>query len=59
MQLYGMLKPPAMASVGGPVPRRVQMELPGPAGNAARRNMPAGWPSTDAAGAPAQLLPQE
>ena len=59
MQLYGMLKPPAMAAAGGPVPRRVQMELPGPAGTAARRNMPVGLPPTDAAGAPGQLVPDE
>ncbi|MBC5782430.1 lytic transglycosylase domain-containing protein [Ramlibacter sp. USB13] len=40
MQLYGMLKPPAMtASSGGSPPKRVQMELPGPA---ARRNLPPG-----------------
>ena len=44
MQLYGMLKPPAMAAAGGQAPTRVQMELPGPAGAAARRNMPAGLP---------------
>ena len=37
MQLYGMLKPPAMAAAGGEAPRRVQMELPGPS---ARRNLP-------------------
>jgi soluble lytic murein transglycosylase-like protein len=53
MQLYGMLKPPAMAAVGGPVPRRVQMELPGPPGTSARRNMPAGLPPTEGAAAPA------
>jgi soluble lytic murein transglycosylase-like protein len=53
MQLYGMLKPPAMAAAGGPVPRRVQMELPGPAGTSARRNMPAGLPATEGAAGPA------
>jgi hypothetical protein len=44
LQLYGTLKPPALASVGraGQAPRRVQMELPGAAANGGRRNMPAG-----------------
>jgi hypothetical protein len=40
MQLYAMLKPPAMgvaAGVNGVAPNRVRMEIPGPA---ARRNMP-------------------
>jgi len=58
MQLYGMLKPPAMATAGGPVPRRVQMELPGPAASAARRNMPAALaasPAPAVAPAPAVL----
>ena len=41
MQLYGMLKPPAMAATGR-APTRVQMQLAAPA--AARRNMPAGLP---------------
>jgi soluble lytic murein transglycosylase-like protein len=53
MQLYGMLKPPAMASAGGPVPGRVRMELPGPGGTAARRNLPAGLPAGEAGAAPA------
>jgi len=47
MQLYAMLKPaglPATAAVaGGPVPRRIHMELPGPAIGVARRNMPPGF----------------
>lgn len=39
MQLYGMLKPPAMAATSAQQPpQRVRMELPAPAG--ARRNMP-------------------
>ena len=38
MQLYAMLKPPAMGA-GGSAPHRVQMEIPGPTG---RRNLPAG-----------------
>jgi soluble lytic murein transglycosylase-like protein len=42
MQLYGMLKPPAMSAAGGNVPRRVKMELPVPAAPVARRNIPAG-----------------
>jgi hypothetical protein len=44
LQLYGTLKPPALAgsAAAGKAPRRVQMQLPGPAANAARRNMPAG-----------------
>lgn len=41
MQLYSMLKPPAMGAVrGGRSPHRVRMELPGAAAPAARRNMP-------------------
>lgn len=55
MQLYGMLKPPAMAAGGGQVPRRVQVELPAPA--AARRNMPAGVEAApEPAAAPADPL---
>jgi soluble lytic murein transglycosylase-like protein len=45
MQLYGMLKPPAMTALGaGRAPTRVQMELPGhPVGGATGRgNLPAG-----------------
>jgi soluble lytic murein transglycosylase-like protein len=44
MQLYGMLKPPAMAAAGGKPPVRVQVQLPAPAAAVAvaRRNMPAG-----------------
>jgi soluble lytic murein transglycosylase-like protein len=42
MQLYGMLKPPAMLGAHGRSPHRVRMELPAPAAPAARRNMPAG-----------------
>lgn len=40
MQVYSMLKPPALAAGGGEAPRRVKMELPAPP--AARRNLPAG-----------------
>lgn len=50
MQLYGMLKPPSMAPVGGEAPRRVRMELPGAV---ARRNMPAGTVAVPATQAPA------
>jgi len=46
MQLYAMLKPPAMAA-GGRAPQRVQMELPAPA--AARRNLPPGMAAAPAA----------
>jgi soluble lytic murein transglycosylase-like protein len=49
MQLYGMLKPP-MAAAPLDAPRRVQMELPGPTGLAARRNLP---PSLSSLPAPA------
>jgi soluble lytic murein transglycosylase-like protein len=47
MQLYTMLKPApaAEAAPPGSTPRRVRMELPGPAGAAARRNMPPGLAS--------------
>ena len=44
MQLYGMLKPPAMAAAAGKAPVRVQMQLPAPSVTIARRNMPAGMP---------------
>src|SRR5262249_20589231 len=57
MQLYAMLKPPVMTAgapamaIGGPSPRRVQMELPGPAGVVpARHTLP---PRLAAAAAPA------
>ena len=54
LQLYAMLKPPSMGGTvigaDGQVPRRVKMELPGPAVPVARRNMPAGL------GAPAPAL---
>ena len=53
MQLYGMLKPPAMAAQGGPPPQRVRMELPGPAGTGARRNLPPGVTAAAAPAAPA------
>jgi hypothetical protein len=44
MQLYTMLKPQRLAAApGGPVPRRIHMELPGPAPGLARRNMPPGF----------------
>lgn len=43
MQLYTMLKPPAMGGPGGKVPSRVRMEMPAPPGGAADRgNLPAG-----------------
>lgn len=43
LQLYAMLKPPSMgSSAHGTAPRRIRMELPGPAGGVARRNMPPG-----------------
>jgi soluble lytic murein transglycosylase-like protein len=48
MQLYGMLKPPAMAAQGGRTPERVQMELPGPVASGARRNLPLGFSSAAA-----------
>ena len=53
MQLYGMLKPPAMAGAtqqAGSVPNRVRMQIPGPA---ARRNLPAGLAAATAATAAA------
>jgi soluble lytic murein transglycosylase-like protein len=48
MQLYGMLKPPALGGkvAEGAVPKRIQMEIPAPA---ARRNMPAGLPTPEPA----------
>jgi hypothetical protein len=56
MQLYTMLKPPRLsAPPGGPVPRRIRMELPGPAPAVARRNMPPGFAAatpTDTAALP-------
>jgi soluble lytic murein transglycosylase-like protein len=42
MQLYTMLKPPAVLSAGGKPPERVRMELPGPTPLTARRNLPLG-----------------
>jgi hypothetical protein len=43
MQLYTMLKPPAMGGLGGGgAPRRIRMELPGPTAPVARRNLPPG-----------------
>ena len=61
MQLYTMLKPPAVLAAGGRPPARVRMELPAPAPMAARRNLPIGMspPATTAAaaaGAPADAL---
>jgi hypothetical protein len=61
LQLYAMLKPPAMGGLSGEhVPRRVRMELPGPAQLAGgRHNLPPGLAATaplaetDAAEAPA------
>ena len=48
MQLYGMLKPPALGGkvADGSVPPRIRMEIPGPA---ARRNMPAAAPAPEPA----------
>jgi soluble lytic murein transglycosylase-like protein len=61
MQLYAMLKPPAMgplAAGGAHQPRRVQMELPGPVAGGAvgRGNLPRGQAPgvTAAAAAPAE-----
>jgi soluble lytic murein transglycosylase-like protein len=59
MQLYAMLKPPAMTALGaGRAPTRVHMELPGhPVGGAAGRgNLPAGLPpaASPLAAAPAE-----
>jgi soluble lytic murein transglycosylase-like protein len=54
MQLYAMLKPPAMAA-GGRAPQRVQMELPAPAA-AARRNLPPGIAAAPAATDSSQLV---
>ena len=56
MQLYGMLKPPTLTAHGsGDTPRRVQMELPGPAGAvAARRNLPPGFTAAADAARPAE-----
>lgn len=50
MQLYGMLKPPAMKAEDR-TPGRVRMELPGPGG---RRNLPPAVPSAAASAAPDQ-----
>jgi len=52
MQLYSMLKPPAMSAAPGRVPQRVRMELPGPAAPAARRNIPPGMAPAAASTAP-------
>ena len=59
MQLYAMLKPPAMAARAG-TPRRVHMELPAhPVGGAANRgNLPAGAPAP-AAPVPVAAVPGE
>jgi hypothetical protein len=53
MQLYTMLKPPAMGGISGDgrPPHRVRMELPVPAAPVARRNMPAGSVPSPAAAA--------
>jgi len=57
MQLYGMLKPPPMARAPGDTPRRVQMELPGPTGGGARRNLPPGLSSAAAPAEPGETEP--
>src|SRR5205085_10013889 len=56
MQLYGMLKPPALAAAEGHAPRRVQMELPGAATIGRRRNLPPGALAA-APAAPAETQP--
>jgi hypothetical protein len=61
MQLYTMLKPvpAAAAAPAGPQPRRVHMELPGPAGTNGRRNLPAGLAAVaplEGAGTPAAVV---
>lgn len=57
MQLYGMLKPPAMTAGGHP-PRRVHMELPGAAaGVTGRRNLPPGVSPAAPPAAEAPTLP--
>ncbi|GAB3762793.1 hypothetical protein GCM10028796_15160 [Ramlibacter monticola] len=61
MQLYTMLKPvpAAVAAPAGPQPRRVHMELPGPAGTTGRRNLPAGLAAVaplEGAGTPAAVV---
>lgn len=53
MQLYAMLKPPALAA-GGRAPHRVQMEIPGPV---ARRNLPAGLSAAAVGPAPVDDTP--
>lgn len=50
MQLYTMLKPPAMTAAAPGAPRRVHVQLPAPA---ARRNVPAGAPVLAASAPPA------
>jgi len=54
MQLYAMLKPPAMAA-GGRTPQRVQMELPAPEAGG-RRNLPPGIAAAPAATDSSQLV---
>lgn len=58
MQLYTMLKPPAVLAGHGKSPARVRMELPAPTPLAARRNLPAGMapPPAAAAAAPGETL---
>jgi len=62
MQLYTMLRPAptaAVATTTGQQPRRVHMELPGPAGATARRNMPPGLAAVmplEGSGEPALML---
>jgi soluble lytic murein transglycosylase-like protein len=54
MQLYTMLKPPALTAAPSLASRRVHVELPGPAAVAtARRNLPAGVPLLAASAPPA------
>jgi hypothetical protein len=59
LQLYGLLKPMGAGSApaGVQVPRRIRMEIPGPAAIAGRRNMPAGLgPATPPADAAAVAI---
>jgi hypothetical protein len=64
MQLYTMLKPPAVLATTGRPPARVRMELPAPTPLTARRNLPAGMsmpppPSTASASSGETLTVQD
>ncbi|HET8748814.1 MAG TPA: lytic transglycosylase domain-containing protein [Ramlibacter sp.] len=59
MQLYAMLQPEPPAAATPQAPRRVRMELPGPGGADARRNMPPGLAAVtplEGPGAPAVVV---